>query len=138
MVSFAVLQVAEPLMHALDLPDWTLKVVVAALALGFPITSALAWVFDLKTTGVERTPAAAPPGGPERAPGLARARLAVLLLGIGLAAATPGVAYFFLRRPAAAHAEPPPGERIPIAVADFENDTGEPELDALSGLLITS
>jgi hypothetical protein len=55
-VSFAVLQVAEPLMHALDLPDWTLKIVLAVLAAGFPVTSALAWVFDLKSTGVERTP----------------------------------------------------------------------------------
>jgi tetratricopeptide (TPR) repeat protein len=137
-VSFAVLQVAEPLMHALDLPDWTLKIVVAVLAAGFPVTSALAWVFDLKSTGVERTPSAEPPAGLERAPGLARARLVLLLLGLGLVAATPGVVFFFLRRPAAERPEPPPGERIPVAVADFENDTGEPELDALSGLLITS
>jgi hypothetical protein len=62
-VAFAALQVAEPLMHALDLPDWTLKAVVAALAAGFPITSALAWVFDLKSTGVERTPSASPGSG---------------------------------------------------------------------------
>jgi len=137
-VSFAVLQVAEPLMHALDLPDWTLKVVVAVLAAGFPLTSALAWVFDLKSTGVERTPSATPAASPESSPGLGRARLALLLLGLGLVAATPGVAYFLLRRPAAERAEPAPGERIPVAVADFENDTGEPELDALSGLLITS
>jgi hypothetical protein len=57
-------------MHALDLPDWTLKVVVAVLAAGFPVTSALAWVFDLKSTGVERTPSADPRAGLERAPGL--------------------------------------------------------------------
>jgi len=137
-VAFAALQVAEPLMHALDLPDWTLKAVVAALAAGFPITSALAWVFDLKSTGVERTPSASPGSGSERAPGLARARLVLLVLGLGVVAATPGVVYYFLRSPASASPEPPAGERIPVAVADFENDTGEPELDALSGLLITS
>jgi eukaryotic-like serine/threonine-protein kinase len=34
------------------------------------------------------------------------------------------------------HAAPP--ERITVAVADFANETGEPELDGLSGLLITS
>jgi tetratricopeptide (TPR) repeat protein len=106
-------------MHALDLPDWTLKVVVAVLAAGFPVTSALAWVFDIKNTGGERTPSANPAAGPERSPGLARARLALLLLGLGVVAAAPG-------------------ERIPVAVADFENDTGESELDALSGLLTTS
>ena len=36
-VAFAVLQVTEPIMHALDLPDWTLKAVVAVLAAGFPV-----------------------------------------------------------------------------------------------------
>ncbi len=30
------------------------------------------------------------------------------------------------------------GERIPVAVADFVNQTNEPELDGLSGMLITS
>ena len=30
------------------------------------------------------------------------------------------------------------GERIPVAIADFENNTGDVTLDGLSGLLITS
>ena len=136
-MSFAVLQVVEPLMHALELPDWSLKAVVAALAAGFPITSALAWVFDIKTTGIERT-AAVPAPGSERTSGPAPVRLALLLLGIGFVAAAPGAIYFFLLHPGPERLEPPPGERIPVAVADFDNETGEPELDALSGLLITS
>ena len=137
-VSFAALQVAEPLIHALDLPDWTLKAVVAILAVGFPVTSALAWAFDLRSTGIERTASRDSASGPERSSGPARARLILLLVGLGVAAAAPGAVYFFLWRPAVRHAEAPSGERIPVAVADFENDTGEPELDALSGLLITS
>jgi hypothetical protein len=36
-LSFAVLQVIEPIMHALGLSEWTLKVVVGLLALGFPV-----------------------------------------------------------------------------------------------------
>ena len=32
----------------------------------------------------------------------------------------------------------PSGPAVPVVVADFENTTGDPELDALSGLLITS
>ncbi|MFO0582832.1 MAG: hypothetical protein U0229_11185 [Anaeromyxobacter sp.] len=132
-VAFAVLQVTEPIMHALDLPDWTLKAVVAVLAAGFPVTSLLAWAYDLRTTGVERTAPldpAAPPAGPRRV-----ARWAVLV-GLGLAVAAPGVLLVLWR--ARAPVELPPGQRILVAVADFENDTGEPELDALSGLLITS
>lgn len=34
--------------------------------------------------------------------------------------------------------ETTPPERITVAVADFANETGDPELDGLSGLLITS
>ena len=96
-VSFAVLQIVEPIMHALDLPDWTLKLVVAALAIGFPITAVLAWAFDLKTTGIERTqPSPEAPTG--QGASLRGPRLAILLLGLGAAAAAPGLVYFFVWR----------------------------------------
>jgi len=96
-VAFAVLQVYEPLMHGLHLPDWTLSFVVLALGLGFPVTAALAWVFDLKAGGIERTrpvaeEAPAAPDSPSR-----RLRLALLLLGLGIAAAAPGLVFFFVR-----------------------------------------
>src|SRR5882762_9714255 len=53
--SFAVLQVIEPLIHGLGLPEWTLKVVIGALGLGFPATVVLAWAYDLTSTGIRRT-----------------------------------------------------------------------------------
>jgi len=92
LVSFAVLQVVEPVMHGLDLPGWTLKAAIWALAAGFPIASVLAWIFDLGPGGVSRTPAgpvdptgASPP--PPRRLGLALASLVAvsILLGAGLA-----------------------------------------------------
>ncbi|MGB2869186.1 MAG: protein kinase [Bacteroidota bacterium] len=44
-----------------------------------------------------------------------------------------GLAWFlFLRTPSTN------GERVPVVVADFVNDTKEPELDGLSGMLITA
>ena len=60
--SFAVLQVAEPIMHALRLPDWVLTAVLAALAVGFPIAVILAWLYDFTSRGVERTPSVAGAG----------------------------------------------------------------------------
>src|SRR5205823_648035 len=54
-VAFAVLQIFESVMHGLHLPEWTLSFVVVLLGLGFPVTVALAWVFDLTARGVERT-----------------------------------------------------------------------------------
>ena len=90
--SFAALQATEPLMHALGLPEWTLKAVVAALGLGFPITILLSWTFDLRSTGVERTVQAEPsPGAPSKA------RLALALAGLGLLVAAPGAAYLYFR-----------------------------------------
>jgi len=54
--SFAVLQVIEPVLHALHLPDGALTGVVAVLALGFPATVVPAWFFDLSRAGITRTP----------------------------------------------------------------------------------
>jgi TolB-like protein len=94
--SFAVLQIYEPVMHGLHLPEWTLSFVVVALGLGFPVTAALAWVFDLKAGGIERTRPTAEkvPGSPRTAPS-PWARFAILV-GIGFAAASPGLAYYFV------------------------------------------
>jgi TolB-like protein len=82
--SFAILQVVEPVMHGLHLPEWVLSLIVLLIALGFPLTIGLAWAFDLKTTGIERTrPAAEHPGVAPRS----RALVALLLLGLGAVAA---------------------------------------------------
>ena len=59
--AFAVLQVTEPIMHGADLPNWVLKAVLVALALGFPVAVILAWVYDLTAQGVKRTPTASGP-----------------------------------------------------------------------------
>jgi len=90
--AFAVLQVVEPVLHALHLEDWVLSVVVLALALGFPVAVALAWAFDLQAGGVERTAPLPGQGGAGMA-------LPVILLGLG--AAVPGVAWLLLRGGAA-------------------------------------
>jgi serine/threonine-protein kinase len=97
--AFAVLQVYEPVMHGLHLPEWTLSFVVVFLGLGFPVTAALAWTFDLTRGGVERTlpaPVADPSAATARGQGTGRLRLALLLVGLGAAAAAPGLVYFFV------------------------------------------
>src|SRR5207253_5119505 len=73
--AFAVLQIIAPVMHGLHWPDATLSYVVVALAIGFPIVVALAWIFDVNAGRIERT---------EPSPSNLRcARLALLLRGIG-------------------------------------------------------
>ena len=90
--AFAILQIIEPIMHGLHWPEAVLSYVVVALALGFPLVVTLAWVFDVNAGRIERTGPAAP------ATGLRGARLAILLVGIGVLAATPGVVWYFFVR----------------------------------------
>ena len=91
--AFAVLQIIEPVMHGLHWPNEILSYVVVALAAGFPIVVSLAWVFDVKAGRIERTAPVT-----ERFKG---AQLALLLVGIGVVVAAPGVIWYLLLRPAA-------------------------------------
>jgi len=113
---FAVLQIIEPVMHGLHWPDATLSYVVVALAIGFPIVVSLAWIFDVSAGRIERTPPAPTTGG------LKGTRLALVLVAIGLLAATPGTIWYFAVRgvgkpvgPSAAKDQPMPS----IAVLPF-------------------
>jgi serine/threonine-protein kinase len=128
--AFAVLQIIEPVMHGLHWPDAVLSYVVVALALGFPIVVALAWIFDVNAGRIERTAPASAIRGP---------RLTLVLICIGLLAAAPGIVwYFFIRgiaRPAAAE------DRKSIAVLPFASlNTGEDAAyfaDGIHGDLLT-
>jgi TolB-like protein len=52
--AWLVLQVAELLFDALDLPGQWLRLVLALLILGFPLALVFAWVFELTPEGVKR------------------------------------------------------------------------------------
>jgi len=89
-VAFGVLQVVEPIQHALHLSDSVLTYSVVALALGFPVAVVLAWAFDVNAGAIERTAPA--PGFALHGP-----RLAILLLALSVLAAAPGLAWYLLR-----------------------------------------
>ena len=95
-VSFALLQVIEPVMHGLRLPDQTLTWLVLLLGAGFPVVVVLAWIFD-----VSGAPAAR---GPDAATVRYSPRLILTLVGLGLLAASPGVLWSLTRRAPAAGA----------------------------------
>jgi TolB-like protein/Tfp pilus assembly protein PilF len=58
--AFVVAQAADILLPGLNLPGWSVTLVLALLILGFPISIALAWAFDVTPAGVVR--ATPPPG----------------------------------------------------------------------------
>ena len=106
-LSFAVLQIYEPVMHGLHLPEWTLTLVVVVLGVGFPATFVLAWIFDMGPGGVERTPSA--PG--EAQTPVQRVRTALLLMGLGLLISIPGWLWYARQERAPAAVPPVADER---------------------------
>lgn len=114
MIAFAVLQVIEPIMHGLRWPDVMLSYVVVALALGFPAVALLAWAFDLRDGRLERTP---PSEGAFRLRG---ARLALVLVGLGVLCAAPGLGWYLLRGRGAAAGDP----QAPVALSAARTAAG--------------
>ncbi|MGW8268301.1 MAG: hypothetical protein ACWGSQ_18180, partial [Longimicrobiales bacterium] len=57
-VAFGILEAADIIIPALGLQEWTIRWVIALAVIGFPVTLALAWVYDFTPSGVVRTPTA--------------------------------------------------------------------------------
>ena len=105
------IQIASATFPAWDLPNWSLRLVIALLLIGFPIALILAWAYDVTPQGIQVTP---------KVPGTHRRRNLVFL--IATAVILSAVAGFFLLPRASAR-------KIDksIAVLPFENLSDEKE-----------
>jgi TolB-like protein/Flp pilus assembly protein TadD len=79
-----IIQIGSAVFPAWELPNWTLRLVVVLLLIGFPISLILAWAYDITPQGIRATPA----------PRTHRRRNLVMLITIGVFASV--VAGFFL------------------------------------------
>src|SRR6266508_1383712 len=106
-----IIQIGSAVFPAWELPNWTLRLVVVFLLIGFPIALILAWAYDVTPQGIQvtRTP-----------PGAHRRRNIISLIAAGLAISA--VAGFFLFPRASAR-------KIDksIAVLPFQNLSDEKE-----------
>src|SRR5437870_1542812 len=57
-----IIQIASSTFPAWELPNWSLRLVVALLLIGFPIALILAWAYDVTPQGVRATPTTSAPG----------------------------------------------------------------------------
>jgi hypothetical protein len=61
-VAWVLIQVATQVLPFYDIPNWTVRLVISALVLGFPVAAILAWAYDITPSGIKRTEDAAPTG----------------------------------------------------------------------------
>jgi TolB-like protein/Tfp pilus assembly protein PilF len=100
-VAAALIEVTEPVVHALHLPEWTLTFVVLFLGLCFPVVAVIAWASNAPPPAPAEAPAGpiaalAPADRPAVTKRRITPRVAAALVGAGLLVAAPGLTYYFV------------------------------------------
>jgi TolB-like protein/Flp pilus assembly protein TadD len=111
----AIIQLASAAFPAWELPNWSLRLVIVLLLLGFPIALILAWAYDLTAQGVRPATAAT-----AAAPGKHRLRNVIMLIATGVAISV-AAGFFLLPRVSARKIDKS------IAVLPFENLSDQKE-----------
>jgi TolB-like protein len=99
------IQIASAAFPAWELPNWSLRLVIALLLIGFPIALILAWAYDVTPQGIQATP---------RVPGAHRRRNLILLV-VASAIISMAAGFFLLPRASARKIDKS------IAVLPFQN-----------------
>jgi len=108
-----IIQIGSAVFPAWELPNWTFRLVVVLLLVGFPIALILAWAYDVTPQGIRATPA----------PTMSRPRLRrnlIMLIGTGVIISV-AAGFFLLPRVSARKIEKS------IAVLPFQNLSDEKE-----------
>src|SRR5262245_30608190 len=105
------IQIASAAFPAWELPNWSLRLVIVFLLIGFPIAVILAWAYDITPQGIKGTP---------RMPGAHwRRNLVLLILTAVIVSATAG--FFLLPRAVREKVDKS------VAVLPFQNLSSDPE-----------
>ena len=108
-----IIQIGSAVFPAWELPNWTLRLVVVLLLVGFPIALILSWAYDVTAQGIRATPTASVPGTHRR-------RNLILLVATGVIVSA-AAGFFLLPRASARKIDKS------IAVLPFQNLSDEKE-----------
>src|SRR5260370_15422051 len=86
-----IIQIGSAVFPAWELPNWTLRLVVVLLLVGFPIALILGWAYDVTPQGIRATPTTS-------APGTHRRRNLIMLIATGVVVSA-AAGFFLLPRP---------------------------------------
>src|SRR5437773_1988626 len=103
------IQIASAAFPAWELPNWSLRLVIALLLIGFPIALLLAWAYDVTPQGIQAT---------ARVPAAHRRRNIILLVAAGAIIST-AAGFFLLPRASARKIDKS------VAVLPFQNLSDE-------------
>ena len=106
-----IIQIGSAVFPAWELPNWTLRLVVVLLLVGFPVALILAWAYDVTPQGIQATP---------KTPGRHRRRNIVLLVAAGVIISF-AAGFFLLPRASARKIDKS------VAVLPFENLSDQKE-----------
>src|SRR5262245_33903910 len=124
-IAWLLIQAASILFPTYEAPSWVMKVFVAIVALGFPISLVIAWAFEMTPQGIKRTEKVSPN---EYIPQWSLRKFAALIVVIALLAT--GLLMFQLFRRGSASRETPASIPAPvqksIAVLPLLNESGDP------------
>src|SRR6516225_7408829 len=128
-VGWLLIQVATQVFPFLEIPNWTIRLVILLTALGFPVALIIAWAFELTPEGIKRTEAA------DAAQQRSRGRVWIAIVVI---AAALSLGLFFLGRYTVGRATPRQSEAAAvvsdksIAVLPLVNTSGDPSNEYFS------
>jgi len=121
-VGWLLVQVATQVFPFLEIPTWVVRLVIALVAIGFPVALLIAWAFELTPQGIKRTEDADRAG--ERS---SRSRAWIYVAVIGAAVS---VGLFFIGRYTAQTNGPAASAELSaksIAVLPFDNLSRDPD-----------
>jgi TolB-like protein/Tfp pilus assembly protein PilF len=104
-----IIQIGSAVFPAWELPNWTLRLVIVLLLVGFPVALILAWAYDVTPHGIQATP---------KVPGGHRRRNIILLVAAG-AIISAAAGFFLLPRASARKIDKS------VAVLPFQNLSDE-------------
>src|SRR5262245_25695917 len=129
-VGWLLIQVATQVFPFLEIPNWTIRLVILTTALGFPVALLIAWAFELTPEGIKRT---------EDADAARQRSRGGLWIAVVVVAAALSLGLFFLGRYTAGRASSQVSEAATasnalksIAVLPLVNTSGDPSNEYFS------
>jgi TolB-like protein len=121
-VGWLLVQIATQVFPFLEIPNWVVRLVIALVAIGFPIALIIAWAFELTPEGLKRTEDVERPAG---RPSKNRTWVYVVAIGAAFSIGLFFIGRYTARKPSAVAPSELPAKSI--AVLPFDNLSRDPD-----------